>query len=123
MALPQLNAAMAEGRDWDIGNVVFGWGNTMFSAEGATAERAGKRFAGAPTISVDRESGTITLVYDGSDFGVRSWEGARIYVTTWDIAGEGAYVTLGLDPAEWSFGGGAPDGPKILDDALITLGR
>ena len=123
MALPQLNAAMAEGRKWDIGNVVFGWGNTMFSAEGANAERAGKRFAGAPTVSVDRESGTITLIYDGSDFGVHSWEDARIYVTTWDIAGEGAYVTLGPDPAEWSFGGGSPDGPKILDDALISLGR
>jgi len=122
-ALPQLNAAMAEGRNWDIGNVVFGWGNTMFSAEGANAERAGKRFAGAPTVSVDRESRTITLVYDGSDFGVRSWRGARIYVTTWDIAGEGAYVTLAPDPAQWSFGGGAPDGPKILDDALISLGQ
>lgn len=122
-ALPQLNAAMAEGRNWDIGNVVFGWGNSMFSAEGATAEHAGKRFAGAPTVSVDRESSTITLLYDGSDFGVRSWQGARIYVTTWDIAGEGAYVTLGQDPAEWSFGGGSPDSPKILDDALISLGQ
>lgn len=122
MALPQLNATMAQRRDWDIGNVVFGWGNTMFSAEGANAERAGKRFAGAPAVSVDRERGTITLVYDGSDFGVRSWHGAGIYVTTWDIAGEGAYVTLGPDPAEWSFGGGAAGGPKILDDALILLG-
>lgn len=122
-ALPQLNAAMAEGSDWDIGNVVFGWGNTMFAAEGATAGRAGQRFAGTPTVTVDREGGTITLHYDGSDFGVRSWEGTRIYVTTWDIAGEGAYVTLGPDPADWSFGGGLPDGAKILDDALIVLGQ
>lgn len=121
--LPQLNAAMAEERDWDIGNVIFGWGNTMFSAEGADASRTGERFAGAPSVSVDRDKGVITLIYDGSDFGVRSWDSVSIYVTTWDIAGEGAYVTLGPGPADWSFGGGPLGGAKILDDALVSLAR
>lgn len=119
--LPQLNAAMPEGQDWDIGHVVFGWGNTMFSSEGASSTQAGKRFASAPEVIIDRGTNTITFEYDGSDFGVSSWEGASIYVTTWDIAGEGAYVTLASEPADWSFGGGPLDGPKVFDDLLITL--
>ncbi|MDJ0922869.1 MAG: alpha-amylase family glycosyl hydrolase [Henriciella sp.] len=120
-ALPQLNAAMPDGMDWDIGHVVFGWGNTMFSADGATSAQAGERFSSAPSVTVDQDAHTITFTYDGSDFGVQGWTGTDVYITTWDIAGEGSYVKLGEAPSEWEFGGGAPDGPRVLDDVLLTL--
>ncbi|MEM9837882.1 MAG: alpha-amylase family glycosyl hydrolase [Pseudomonadota bacterium] len=119
--LPQLNAQMPNGLDWDVGHVIFGWGNTMFSADGASADAAGTRFASAPQVDVDEEARTIAFTYDGSDFGVNSWDGVSGYITTWDIAGEGAYVRLGPKKAQWAFGGGAEDDPKILDDAFLKL--
>lgn len=117
--LPELNANMPIGLNWDLAHISYGWGNTTFSNEGATPDLAGRRFGATPNIMVDKEANSITFTYKGRDYGIADWAGVKIYIATWDIAGEGAYVLLGPEPAEWAFGGGDPSEPKILDDHFI----
>ena len=120
-ALPLLNATMPHDWQWDLGHVIYGWGNTTFSSRGATADRQGKRFGVAPKATVDKSKRTITLRYRASDFGIDGWRSARIYVTTWDITGEGVYRDLESTMSDWHFGGGRADGPKILDTVELHL--
>ena len=120
--LPMINTKMPEGNGWDFAHVVYGWGNTTFSNEGASSKHQGKRFGVAPQIMVDKNNKTISMVYLATDFGVKSWLGSKLYITTWDITGEGEYRKLTKDKSDWSFSGGEAKGPKVLDSMFVTLG-
>ena len=37
--------------------------------------------------------------------GIADWEGMNLYVTTWDMNGEGEYVPIQPNPSDWFFGG------------------
>ena len=52
-----------------------------------------------------------------------NWEGARLYISTWEFTGEGSYVIMQPEPSMWYFGGAEADAPKIMDDVLVTLPR
>ncbi|MEO1573877.1 MAG: alpha-amylase family glycosyl hydrolase [Pseudomonadota bacterium] len=119
--LPLLNADMPGDGRWDMGHVIYGWGNTTFSSDGAGADRQGTRFGVAPKASVDKPARTVTLRYRASDFGIDTWRRARVFITTWDITGEGVYRELGPDLSDWHFGGGPEHGPKMLDTAELRL--
>ncbi|MEL7296717.1 MAG: alpha-amylase family glycosyl hydrolase [Pseudomonadota bacterium] len=119
--LPLLNAKMPDDWRWDLGHVIYGWGNTTFSDVDADAQRQGKRFGIAPTATVDKAARTITLRYRASDFGINDWQQARVFITTWDITGEGVYRELVPEKSDWHFSGGIADGAKILDAVKLTL--
>ena len=119
--LPLLNATMPNERDWDIGHVVYGWGNTTFSSDGATADHQGKKYGVAPMAQVNKYDKTITFTYRASDFGIPTWLDSHLYITTWDITGEGVYLKISPEPEDWSFGGGSEDEPKILDFVQLNL--
>lgn len=119
--LPLIHANMPEGTNWDLGHVIFGWGNTTFSSKNADADHQGERFGIAPLAEVNKSEKTITLTYKTSDFGFTSWAGSKVYITTWDITGEGAYRDLSAVSSKWSFGGGAENDPKILDSMLVSV--
>ncbi|MGS2719253.1 alpha-amylase family glycosyl hydrolase [Paraglaciecola aestuariivivens] len=120
-ALPMLNANMPNNWNWDLGHVAYGWGNSTFSTQGANAQHQGKKFGVAPVVTVDKAAKTLSFSYRASDFNVQTWLDSNIYLTTWDITGEGAYRDLALQPSPWSFGGGQPDDAKILDFIEMTL--
>jgi len=119
--LPMLNAQMPNDWDWDLGHVVYGWGNTTFSTKHASAEHQGEKLGVAPRVETDKEAKTIRFTYRLSDFGVTNWLGSKIYVTTWDITGEGAYREVEPEPSKWSFGGGDHNAAKILDSVELSL--
>ncbi|MCG7530428.1 alpha-amylase family glycosyl hydrolase [Psychrobium sp. MM17-31] len=119
--LPMINAQMPHNWQWDLGHVVYGWGNTTFSPVNSNAENQGDKFGIAPQVVVDKEAKTIKFIYRGSDFDVSSWKNAKLYITTWDITGEGAYRQLQPTPSPWNFGGGPDNGAKILDSAELEL--
>ena len=119
--LPLLNARMPGDWRWDMGHVIYGWGNTTFSSDDADAERQGKRFGAAPTATVDKSQRTITLRYRASDFDINDWRGTNVFLTTWDITGEGVYRELKPAASDWHFGGGPEHGAKILDSVSLTL--
>lgn len=121
--LPQLNASMPDDANWDLAHIAYGWGNLVYNTVGADASTRGSNINGAPLITTDAAAGTITFTYDGNALGVSSWQGAQIYVTTWDIDGlAAAYRDLSPEGGDYVFGGGNADDPKVLDDmALLQL--
>ncbi|WP_143872118.1 alpha-amylase family glycosyl hydrolase [Catenovulum sediminis] len=119
--LPMLNSQMPDGWNWDLAHVVYGWGNTTFSTEQASEKHQGQKFGVAPRVKTDKNSKTISFTYRLSDFGLSNWIGSKIYVTTWDITGEGAYRELTPEPSKWNFGGGHQDDAKILDFIELSL--
>ena len=114
--LPKLNASAPPGFRWSYDQFTFGWANAMYSTDGATADAYGAS-AIAPDLSTDLASKTVTFVYDRRNFGLASWSGTKIYLTTWDYDGIGANFRP-LSPAggQWQMGGGASTDPLIMDD-------
>lgn len=121
--LPLLNAFMPKDWQWSLGHVAYGWGNTSFSSEGASATMQGKKFGVAPEPKVDKANKTVTFKYAGADYGINNWSGAKIYITTWDISGEGEYREIKPEAENWVFGGGHHNSPKILDAIELEFNR
>lgn len=119
--LPKLNAKAPDGFLWDVSHTIFGWGNFLSSTEGAEADKFGLKIGASPSVSVDKAHRTITLTYNASVIKQHAWEGARIYLTTWDRSGEGSVRRLTPEGDEWTFGGGNPDESLIMDDLFIAL--
>lgn len=119
--LPGLQQQFPAAGHWQLGHQLFGWGNSMFTAQGASATQTGRKLGAAPTVTVDLAQQQIHIRYQGSALGVSDWAGSRIYISTWDKTGEGALRGLALQPSPWNFGGAAPSSPKILDDLLLNL--
>ena len=88
-----------------------GWKTALRSASGQELPRA-------PKVAADKKARTVDVVFERDAFsGLESFDGARFYVTTWDYDGvEGTLRKLAPEPADYVFGGGAPDGPLVLDD-------
>ena len=119
--LPLINAQMPAQEDWDLAHVAYGWGNYMYRSQQSNARQMGKKVGVSPQIKVDKQKGTIEFTYRGEQFGVQSWQGVSVFITTWDITGEGAYRELSPKGGEWVFAGGKHDDPKILDAVMIKL--
>lgn len=119
--LPLLNTSMPNNWQWNMGHVVYGWGNTTFSSQGASTVHQGKKFGIAPQIRVNKATKQITFTYRATDFGIQNWRSSRVYLTTWDISGEGAYRELSPTPGKWHFAGGKNNGAKILDWLVLVL--
>lgn len=119
--LPELKAKAPDGLHWDIAHSVFGWGNQVFSSEGAETNKKGKRFGTAPEVVVDKANSTIQFRYTGDSYQIDSWQGVTMYITTWDKTGEGAYREIGPDGGSWVFKGPNKNAEKILDDLLVKF--
>lgn len=119
--LPGLQHQMPAAGRWQLGHYLFGWGNALFTAEGADEELTGSKLTGAPQIGTNPAAGTITLTYQGRAFGVDDWAGSQIYLSTWDKSGEGQLRALQAEPGDWHFSASDPQGPKVLDDLLFRL--
>ena len=120
-ALPLLNATMPENRNWDLAHVAYGWGNYMYRSAHASANEMGQKVGIAPQVSVDKDKVEISFFYRGEQFGVNDWQDVFIYLTTWDISGEGAYRELTPKGGEWQFGGGEHHDAKIMDSVKLQL--
>jgi glycosidase len=116
--LPLLDASAPPGFSWRFDQKTYGWGHNVFSSTGATATAPGTP-ARAPALAVDPASKSVIFTYNKRDFGVGSWSGVRIYVTTWDIDGiQNVYRPIDDVGGQWTYrsgqAGGAPY-PKIMD--------
>lgn len=120
-ALPGLNHQMPQGKSWQLGHFMFGWGNSVFNAKGATATETGSKLGAAPQLTVDVAKKIITVSYQGQALGIQDWAGAEIYLSTWDKTGEGVLRDLAPKASAWNFGGAAVDAPKVLDDLWLKL--
>ena len=119
--LPLLFAEMPENLEWNLGHIGGGWNNYMYSSNASSEDKAGERLGFSPSVSVDKSAKTISFLYEGSKLGVADWKGAKFYITTWDVDGEGTYREITEKPSEWMFGGGKIDDPLIMDDMLFEV--
>ena len=122
VALPKLNASMPGGFTWNLDQFTYGWNNAMYTTQGASDSVYGTTTL-PPVVQADQASKTVTFVYNRNNYGLATWEGVKIYVTTWDFDGIGGnFRPLTPTGGQWDFGGGQPTDPLIMDDtALITL--
>ena len=107
MALPKLNATMPGATGWTYDMFSYGWNSpSLYSADGASATMYGASVPG-PLLTSDAASKTVTFTFDRRLYGLDSWSGTTIYVTTWDFDGINAALRpLTKDGAQWWFGGG-----------------
>jgi hypothetical protein len=117
---PSLNLTMPEGFAYDYVAAVDGWNNTLYAAEGASADNLGTAAEDAPVVSV--EGSTVTLGFPLAALGApEDLAEVKVYVATWDWD-EAAQALRGLTPeaSATTFGGGngATD-PLVIDDALV----
>ncbi|WP_306520912.1 alpha-amylase family glycosyl hydrolase [Rheinheimera sp.] len=120
-ALPGLNSQMPQGKNWQLGHFMFGWGNSVFNAKNATALNTGDKLGAAPQLEVDAKAGVIIVRYQGQALGVSNWAGAGIYISTWDKTGEGLLRSIAPEPSPWNFSGAPSNAPKVLDDIWLEL--
>lgn len=120
-ALPGLNQQMPQGKNWQLGHFMFGWGNSVFNAQGATATETGSKLGAAPQLQVDLAKKLITVNYQGQALGIQDWAGTEIYLSTWDKTGEGVLRDVSPKASSWNFGGATIDAPKVLDDLWLKL--
>ena len=134
--MPKLSATTPAGFAWSLNQFSYGWDNVMYTSAGATADAYGG-IAKAPRVKADPSAKTVTFTYDRNDYGLATWSGVKVYVTTWDFDGIGAaFRPLTKDGGQWRMGGGAPPytpdaadptvlysaAPKVMDDvAPITI--
>jgi glycosidase len=118
--MPLQNASLPAGMRWHLRLRAGGWTNALFSAGGATATNEGTPVTPGATIRVDREAGTVRFTLPASVLGrLSSLSGAKLYITTWDY--DGGYRALGAQAQSYAFGGGAPDGAKVMDDSAVIV--
>jgi hypothetical protein len=97
-----------------------GWSNALFSAAGASAGSEGTPVIPTATLVADRAGRTVSFTLPGAAIGnPDSLSGARIYISTWDY--DGGYRQLGAQPGPYSYGGGAAEQPRVMDELLIRL--
>ncbi|QRN95952.1 hypothetical protein JRI60_44110 [Archangium violaceum] len=117
--MPQQNASVPAGMEWDYRARVHGWSNALFDTRGASATVEGTPVSPAAAIEVDMAGNTVTLTLSGELFsGLTNLKGVKVYVTTWDY--DGGYRPLVPTAEQWKFwgGDGATD-PLVLDDTPV----
>jgi len=119
-AMPLQFAALPADMRWHYRVRANGWSNALFSAAGATADRDGTPVIPTATLVADRAARTVSFTLPGAAIGnPDSLSGARIYISTWDY--DGGYRELDAQPGPYSYGGGAADQPRVMDEVLIRL--
>jgi hypothetical protein len=120
--LPFQNATMTNNLDWDYEVYATGWGISLFSSDNSSTNKYGNPITPAPTTQVNKQENKITFMIPLSTLGTSDISGWTIYVTTYDYDGiEGVLRPLSPNGGPWSFGGGNPTDPKIMDDVLIKI--
>lgn len=120
--LPLQNAKMYNGTDWDYQFYINGWGSSAFNSNGASALKYGEAVVPSPLIKVDKILREITMIFPLSILDTDSLKNWDVYVTTYDYDGiEAVLRPISAEGAQWSFSGGTPSSPKIMDDLFFTI--
>jgi hypothetical protein len=119
--LPGLNAEMPSRIKWRYCIFAGGWKTTLHEASRASAATLGPPLLPAPQVMIDPAKDTIEFILNRDSFkNIPSFDGARYYITTWDYDGGESFLRP-LMPAAgpYTFGGGYPGDPLIMDDVML----
>ena len=119
-AMPLQFGELPQGMRWHYRVHANGWSNALFSAAGASASQDGAPVIPTATVLADRKRRTVSFTIPSASLGnPASLSGARIHISTWDY--DGGYRELAALPGPYTYGGGAPDQPRVMDEVLISL--
>ncbi|MEO1436434.1 MAG: alpha-amylase family glycosyl hydrolase [Bacteroidota bacterium] len=120
--LPHQNTNLPEGKKWQLGATVFGWGATTFSEKGATATAFGELQTLKPNVKAIPERNAVQLEFPAQLLPYPdALDDLEIYLTTFDAAGEGGLRPLKPEAEAFSFGGGKEEDPKWVDELLLRM--
>ena len=120
--LPNQNAKMPEGMDWNYEIYATGWGITLHNTNDASEERLGEGITPSPTADVNKQLSEITFSIPYSVLNTNDLSGWKFYITTYDYDGiEAVLRPMSPEAQQWSFGGGDENSPKIMDDLIIEI--
>jgi glycosidase len=117
--LPQLHGMAPDGFLWDFGHKVYGWENIVYSKSKSSKNQLGDTVAWSPSLEVDHENNKLTVKYNANEFNIENWNQVNIYLSTWDVAGEGDYRTINKRPSRWQFSNSSGNGSYILDETEV----
>ncbi len=119
-ALPLQNARLPDGGRWQHRLRVGGWSNALFSADGASASHEGKPQTPGASVEVDLPRRVVRLILPAGALGAdANLSGLQLHINSWDY--DGGYRALAPQPGGHTLGGGAPDGPKLMDQLRLVL--
>jgi glycosidase len=119
-AMPLQFAELPDGMRWHYRIRAHGWSNALFSAQGASATADGTPVIPTATIGTDAARRSVSFTLPGEALGnPQSLSGARIHISTWDY--DGGYRDLAVEAGPYTYGGGAPDQPRVMDEVLVEL--
>jgi glycosidase len=119
--LPQQNYKMPKGGDWDYLVSTAGFGNGLFSSEGADENKVGKSVGPTASVTGDLENRTISFLIASKAMGSpKDLKGTKIYINTWD-GSPGDLKVMNPEASMWNLGGGDENDPKILDDTEVII--
>jgi glycosidase len=118
--LPGQQAELPGGMRWHVRARIGGWAHTLTTSKNADAHREGEPAASGATLDVDHATDTITLTVPAAALDHPSTlDGARVYLTTWDY--DGGFRALAPEPSAFTFGGGSPPEPRVMDDSAVLV--
>jgi hypothetical protein len=118
--MPQQFGELPDGMRWHYRIRANGWSNALFSAQGASATAEGTPVIPNATIGTDAARRTIAFTVPAAALGnPDTLAGARIYISTWDY--DGGFRDLAAEAGPYTYGGGAPDQPRVMDEVLVEL--
>lgn len=120
--MPQQHATLPDDMRWHYRLRAHGWSNALFAANGASATREGTAVTPSADIAVDADARTVTFTLPATALGnPEALDGAKLHITTWDY--DSGYRALAPHAGAATFGGGAPDDPRVMDAATVVLAR
>ncbi len=97
-----------------------GWSLALFDAEGAGPDREGRPLNRGVKVSTDAAQRSVTFTLSAGALGQRSsLSGARLWINTWDW--DARYRPLEPQAQAYTFGGGRPGQPRVLDATDILV--
>ncbi|MCB1552719.1 MAG: hypothetical protein KDJ14_02830 [Xanthomonadales bacterium] len=116
--LPLQHASAPAGFTWQRRLRVGGWSNSLTSNDGASADHEGQpQPVGAQLERLD-DGRTLRMTFPPASLGwPRTLDGLAVYLTSWDY--DAGYRALAAEPVGHTFGGGAADAPRVMDDTAV----
>ncbi len=100
-----------------------GWSMAMYESDDKTGPvYYGTPLTPAPTVQVDKQFKTVTLLVPQDVMKTDQLDGWKIYLTAYDYDGiEAVLRPISPEGGPWAFTGPSKQAPKIMDFALIEL--
>lgn len=120
-AMPGQNAALPNGRRWQVRLRTHGWSNAAFTSEGADASAEGTPLVPGARIAVDKARKLVRFEFPAAALGhPADLSGLVVHASTWDWDGGWRAMTPEGGGHTMGGGDGASD-PRVMDAMTLSV--